>query len=345
MSEGPRGRGVPDPGADSAWGPTAHGGRRRRGLRRIVLVLGSLVLVLVLGGVAIGLWATSRIDKVAVDGLSSAPGPMHVLVVGSDSREGLTDEDLLELGTGTVDGDRTDTIFVLSVSGGRSAVLALPRDLWVTRCDGSEGRINAALQISGPGCLVQTVSDTTGLAISHMVSVNFLGFRDLVNAVGGVELCLEKPIQDAYAAVDLPAGCQTLNGQQALGYVRVRKIDNDLERIKRQQQFLGALADRVLSAGTFVNPVRLVSVSSAASDSLTSDDRLGILDLLRLARGGRGLAGGQYVATTVPVQGATINGAAVLLPIESEAAALFASFRDGTIFDQIPSQTEPAPTG
>jgi LCP family protein required for cell wall assembly len=278
------------------------------------------------------MYVSAQIDRSPVAGLQGAgTGPMNVLVIGSDSREGLTPEQQAELGTGFVEGDRPDTLFVMSVRGGRAALLAFPRDLWVTRCDGSSGRINSAIAVGGHDCLVQTVGQLSGLPIHRYMIVNFLGFRDIVDAVGGVEMCLDAPIQDASAAIDLPAGCQRLNGAQALGYVRVRKIDDDLERIKRQQQFLQALAGEMASPSTLANPVRLLSTSGKVGAALTADEDLGMLDLARIGLGLRGLATGGAATYTVPVTPANVGGAAVLQPVESEAQALFARFRDGSV--------------
>jgi LCP family protein required for cell wall assembly len=293
-----------------------------------------LVALLLLGlfGVAVAAYASSQIDRMPVGGLRPADaGPLHVLVVGSDSREGLTPEQQAELGTGFVGGDRPDTIFVMSVQGGRAALLAFPRDLWVTRCDGSNGRINGAVAVGGHDCLVETVSSLSGLPIHNYLVVNFLGFRDIVDAVGGVELCLDAPIRDASAAIDLPAGCQRLNGVQALGFVRVRKIDNDLERIRRQQQFLQALAGEVASPATLLNPVRLLTTAGSTGAALTADEGLGMLGLGRIGLGLRGMASGAAATYTVPVTPANIGGAAVLQPVTGEAEALFARFRDGSV--------------
>lgn len=318
-------------GPSQSWGPTVTGGRRRRGRRlAVVLVLVVLLLPLVYGG-AVALVGTNNIARAPVEGLSQGSGPMHVLVVGSDSREGLSEEERIQLTTGSAEGERTDTIFVLSVDGGDVGLLAFPRDLFVERCDGSTGRINAAMQHGGAGCLVRTVSSLSGLPISHFLSVDFLGFRDIVDAVGGVELCLEQPIQDASAGIDLPAGCQVLDGVDALGYVRVRKIDNDLERIKRQQRFLRALAERVAAPATLLNPARTFSTASEIGSALTADESLGVIDLLRLARGLRTLAGGGAVSETVPAVPASRGGAAVLVPTD-EATALFARWRNGSAF-------------
>lgn len=302
----------------------------------------ALLLLLLLVPVALfvlaGMTGLSRMTRVDVAGLSSG-GPTHFLVVGSDSREGLTREEQNDLSVGRAGGNRTDTIFVLTVGGGRAAMLAYPRDLLVTRCDGTEGRINAAVAIDGPSCLVETVERTSGIGIDHYVEINFGGFRDLVDAVGGVELCLPDPISDEDAGIDLPAGCQTLDGKQALGYVRVRKIDNDLFRIERQQQFMRALAGEIATPATFVNPWRLFDVAGSAGASLTTDSDFGLLDGVALARGLRAMQTGKVVTDTIPTTNATVGGAAVLRATD-EAAAVQAAHADGSILDQ----ARPGPT-
>lgn len=331
------------PQEDERWEQTVTGGRGgRRWGRRILVAFLVVVLLIVALGVAAALNATANMERVEVASLASGSSPMQVLVVGSDSREGLTEEQRQELTTGSVGGERTDTIFLMTVSGGKVAMLAFPRDLFVTRCDGSQGRINAAMQIGGPSCLVETVRDLSGIPITHFMQVNFLGFRDIVDAVGGVELCLDEPIKDDFAGVDLPAGCQTLSGRQALGYVRVRKIDSDLERIKRQQRFLKSLAQEIVSPSTVLNPPRLYQVSGAVGEALTADQSLGPIDLGRMGLGARGLATGASITETVPTTGASVGGAAVLRPIEDEAATLFQAFRDGSILDRATGGPSPS---
>jgi LCP family protein required for cell wall assembly len=331
-----------DPAADG-WGPTVRGGRRRR-RGRVVLVLVLVLLLLPLGyGGALGLRLKAAMTETEVTALTRhSGGPMNFLVIGSDSREELTEQERIELGTGYVEGERTDSIFLLSVKGSRAGILAFPRDLYVQRCDGTSGRINAALNLGGADCLIDTIESFSGLPVHHFLAVSFGGFRDIVDAVGGVDICVDKPMVDPFAGLNLDAGCQTLSGAQALGYVRTRKLDSDLERIKRQQQFLGALADKLVTPATVINPGRAFETVGAVGGALTADDGMSYFDLLRLANGGRGLAGGHAVTATVPATGANVGGAAVLRPDEAAAAALFASFRDGSILDQASAGVTPA---
>lgn len=331
---------------DEGWGPTVGGGRRRRRPMRWVLrlVLGALV-VLVVALVAFVLWANAQIPRQEVGGLAArGGGPINVLLVGSDSREDLSDDERRELSTGSAEGERTDTIILLSVDGGDVALLSFPRDLWVTRCDGSVGRINAATRVGGPGCLATTVSSLSGIDIHHYATVTFGGFRDLVDAVGGVELCLEAPIADRDAGIDLPAGCQVLDGADALGFVRVRKIDDDFGRMGRQQEFLRAFAREVAQPSTVLDPRRLVRVTAEAGDTVVLDDGLGPFTLARLAWGARGLAAGGAATYTVPADPRTTSGGAAVLDVRtSEAEPLFAGFRDGSVLAEASATDGPDP--
>jgi len=314
----------------SDWGPVVSGSARRRG-RRLTAVL---VLVLVLVLIAPSVLAL-RLPRQEVEGLASAGRPFHVLITGSDSREGLSAQERIELSTGSAGGERTDTILVMSIVGTRAGLLAFPRDLMVERCDGSVGRINGAVAIGGPSCLVETVSRVSGLPIRHHLSITFGGFRDVVDAVGGVELCLDRPIRDRSAGIDLPAGCQVLDGADALGFVRVRKIDNDLMRIQRQQQFLRALAQELLSPTLLVRPWRLIRVADGMAGAVEVDQEVGGVALWRLAFGLQSLARGRAVMATVPSDpGRTSAGASVLRIRSAEAEQLFSTFRDGSVLSR-----------
>jgi len=318
--------------------------RRRSVAARVGTTLLVILAVLALYGFGALFWASSRITREPVAGLERG-AVYHVLVTGSDSRENLSREERNELTTGGDAGAvRTDTIFVLSVQGSKAAMLAFPRDLFVPRCDGSQGRINAATGIGGQECLVQTVSDLSGLPIRHSIQIDFLGFRDVVDAVDGVEICLDEPIpaDDKAGIDDLPAGCQTLQGPDALGFVRTRQVGDDFGRIQRQQQFLGALAKEVAQPSTVLNPLRFYSAAGAMGGALTADEGLSSFDLLRLGLGARGVANGQIVAETVPATPITVAGAAVL-DVNPEAQGIFEQFRTGAIFDQVSSGDTVAP--
>jgi LCP family protein required for cell wall assembly len=341
-------------GTDTDYGPSLRGGtpRRRRGRggsaeaerprrgrrprrtgRNVLLTILVLVVLLAAIPVALLVTASSRMEKVPVDGLASGGAPLNVLLVGSDSREGMTREEQLELSTGSQGGNLADTIILASMQGNRAALLTFPRDLFVTRCDGTQGRINAAVSIGGPECLVDTVANLSGIPVHHYMEIRFLGFRDVVDALGGVEMCLDDPIRDAAAGIDLPAGCQNLDGGDALGYVRVRAIDDDFGRIARQQEFLQAVARETAQPSTLLNLPRMFRVAAEGGESLRASESVGPFSLGRIAWGLRGLADGA-ATYTVPGAHARIGGAAVLEPIMSEAEPLFEGFRTGAVLDE-----------
>lgn len=323
-----RGRGsrVPRPRLPRRRVGSRAGGRRRTVPKMLVILL---VTVLAFGA-ALAVLASVRLDRTRVEGLQTA-GLLrtNVLVAGSDSREGFSDEELGEIGTNRVGGTRADSLFVLSTRGTNAAVLALPRDLYVTRCDGQRARINSAAgdQVGGPSCLVQTVANLTGLRISHYLEMDLAGFVDVVDAVGGVDMTLEEPLVDRKAGANLPAGRQHLNGEQALSLVRSRQVGGDLGRIERQQEFMTALSRRMVSPTTLLNPVRLVRATNSGAAALTANWRFGPLTLARL---GLAVGGGDMPTYTVPANPQTIGGAAVLVPEEAPARELFQSFADGS---------------
>jgi LCP family protein required for cell wall assembly len=335
--------------SDEEWGPTQEGGGGASarlsgpGLgRRILVVLLALLVLAMTFGLGTAFYASAQIERVPVDGLRPQfLSPVNFLVVGDDDREHLTPEQQQQLTTGREGGGTPDSIMLVSVGWTSTAVLSFPRDLVVTRCDGSAGRINGAYRIGGPDCLVETITDLTGIGIGNYIEINFLGFVDIVDAIGGVELCLDDPIADRDAGIDLPAGCQVLDGPDALGFVRVRKIDDDLGRIGRQQEFMRALATEIAHPSTLFNPPRLVRTAGEIGEALTADSGLGMIDLTRLAMGFQRMAAGASATFTVPnirrPDGAT-------LAVDQEVAApLFASFRDGSILREVRGGTlEPA---
>ncbi len=312
--------------------PQVERGSRRRGWVRL-LRNGILLLLAVL--IAMPIVGMLVLRREPIDG--SAAGspfvtPMHVLITGSDSRADLSPEERTALTTGSAGGDRADTIMLLTIAGGRAGLLSFPRDLSVERCDGSVGRINGAISIGGTSCLVDTVRRLSDIPVHHTVVVTFGGFRDVVDAVGGVELCLERAIRDRSAGIDLPEGCQVLDGQDALGFVRVRKIDSDFARIVRQQQFLRALAREMTDPTLLVRPWRLIPVVLGTARAVTVDDGMGPIELARLALALRALGSEDIFSAAVPADRFTsASGAALLRMRSAEAEQLFAGFRDGSL--------------
>ncbi|GAB2872677.1 LCP family protein [Streptomyces deserti] len=262
----------------------------------------------------------------------------NILLIGSDSRSG--DENRrYGRDSGT---ERSDTTILLHLSGGRRSATAvsIPRDLMVDvpgcrRPDGSRSEptfamFNYAFQVGGSACTIRTVEKLTGIRIDHHVVVDFHGFKEMVDAVDGVQVCLKEPVDDKAAKLKLPAGRVTLNGEQALGYVRARKSlgnGSDTDRMERQQRFLGALVNKVQSDGVLLNPVKLYPVLDAATSSLTTDPALASLrGLYELVRGLRDIPTERVQFLTVPRESYVYNANRDQL-VEPEAEKLFERLR------------------
>lgn len=301
--------------------------------RRLVVALATLVIMALL----LPFLLLGQLTREPVEALTPYAGaPLNLLIIGSDSRDMLTREEQRELSTGRAEnypGQRADTIILLSMSGSDTAMLAFPRDLYVTRCDDTVGRINAAYNIGGTSCLVDTVTRVSGLPVHHTLAMTFAGVRNVVDAIGGVEVCIEEAINDRDSGLNVAAGCQRLDGAQALGYVRVRKIDDDFQRIRRQQQFIAAVAHEVGSPRVFLNPLALFRLTQAAGDVATLDDTFGVRRAPRLARGIMQLARGNRPVYTVPATPDRTSQGAWILRLGDEADALFAAFANGDVFE------------
>ncbi|HVM18724.1 MAG TPA: LCP family protein [Egibacteraceae bacterium] len=335
---------------------------RRRALIRLTAVFCVSVLVGATAALGAVHWGFAKVDRSAVTGLvggsaqaaevrETGPRLLNVLLVGNDSREGLTRAERREFGTGQAEGNRTDTLMLLQLEldgDGRGAVLSFPRDLLVTRCDGSRGRINAAYGIGierngdGPSCVVKTVADLTGVSIHHYVEVSFAGFLKVVDTLGGVGLYLDEPLYDEKAHLDLPAGCVRLRGPDALGFVRARHLDNDFGRIARQQRFIKETLREATDVGVLANPAKLLRIVDAAASSVHTDDKLGLEQMHQIALGMRRLTAQGLEVHTVPSD-ATLSGSSWYVEQHPEQARrLYAAFRDGSVLTDNPEPTEPA---
>ncbi|MBT2419726.1 LCP family protein [Streptomyces sp. ISL-22] len=262
----------------------------------------------------------------------------NILLIGSDSRAGDGNR-RYGRDSGT---ERSDTAILLHLSAGRRSATAvsIPRDLMVDvpgcrRPDGSRSEpmfamFNLAFQVGGSACTVRTVERLTNVRVDHHMVVDFHGFKEMVDALDGVEICLKKPINDKAAKLRLPAGKVTLNGEQALGYVRARKSlgdGSDTDRIDRQQRFLAALVHKVQSNDVLLNPVRLYPVLDAATSSLTTDPALASLrGLYELVRGVRDIPTERVQFLTVPRESYIYNANRDQL-VEPEAERLFERLR------------------
>lgn len=332
--------------------PTAAGaakakpaGPLRRRERVLLVVAGYLTAALSLGAAgAIGLlkFTESQLNRVEVSALSKEfDGPINVVLLGSDTREGLSEEEQLRKGgPEQVSGVRSDTIILINFDPrrNRAVMVHFPRDLRVEIPGHGEDKINAALNYGGPDLVVQTLGRFTGLPIHHYLEVNFNGFRSLVDAIGGVNMCVDRPLVDPLAELNIPrAGCYTFDGDTALAFVRARNVEGDLipdfNRIARQQQFIRALLNEFLRPGALV---RLPSLLSLAARNLTTDTELAATDLLFLAAKLRGLAEADPTGASnvdlrvVPGLPQTIDEISYVIAIQPEADRLFRALRNGT---------------
>lgn len=273
------------------------------------------------------------------DALSDYPGRIPAtagtnwLIVGSDSRAGLTSQDEARLTTGdeaAAGGSRTDTIMLMHIpalfDGGPPTLVSLPRDSSVPLAGHGRVKLNATFAFGGPALLVQTVENVTGVHIDHYAEIGFAGFADLVDDVGGVQMCPTQPINDPLAGLNIPAGCQVLDGPKALGYVRTRHSPRgDLDRVVRQREFLGALIARAASPAVLLNPFRSVPLVADAPGTITVDNGDHVWDLARLGWAMRSLANGDAVTTTVPFAGfgPVSDGSSGVLWDKQAAAQLF----------------------
>ncbi|GAA3241451.1 LCP family protein [Actinocorallia longicatena] len=275
---------------------------RRKWFWRIPLLL---VLVLLVAFVAGYFTLNGRLQhEKALAGYSGRIGDTpgtNWLIVGSDSRKGLSKADKKRLRTGSAEGKRTDSIMLLHYGDGGTTLLSIPRDSYVAIPGHGNDKINAAYAFGGSPLLVQTVEKATGIHIDHYAEIGFNGFVGVVDAVGGVKLCVKSPVKDPKAGIDLKAGCQNLKGTDALGYVRTRKFaQGDLERVKHQREFFSALISKASSPGTLLNPFRSIPLAYNASGNFTVDDGDDLYDLSRMMLAMRGVSGGEGKTLSVP---------------------------------------------
>jgi LCP family protein required for cell wall assembly len=286
-------------------------------------LVAALLSVSVLGGTGYA-WASYQHFTSGLTTVNAIPGApkggdkdgaaQNILLVGDDHRPAnASAAELAQLSTGQDGGStNTDTMMVLHLPSGSGAptVISLPRDSWVDIPGFGKGKLNSAFadgsahggDAAGMRLLISTVQNLTGLSIDHFVRVSLLGFYDIANVLGPIQVCLNQPAKDSYSGVDLPAGVSTLNAKQALSFVRQRHglLRGDLDREVRQQYFLSTELHKVLSAGTLLNPVKTQQLLSAVSSSIETDTGL---DLLAEAGRFSSLSADKVTYTTLPVTG------------------------------------------
>ncbi len=339
----------PAPGQGRPARPTAQerllgriaASRRARRRRLVLTACGTMsALVLLLSGGAWGLssYVNSAVGRVDAGVSGGSGGPLNVLVAGVDERSGLTAHQQAELHVGHVPSSNSDTMMLVHLSADRSrvTVVSLPRDSWVDLPGHGMNKINAAFGLGGPRLMVATVEHATGLTINDFIEVNFLGFIKVIDALGGVNVCLPYAVNDSYTGLRLSAGMHHVDGVTALKYARDRHSFalSDLARIQNQQSLLSTLLSEAISSGTLADPLRLSRFLQAVLSAVKVNQGL---DLTALADQVRGISASNVRFLTVPLASTsylTSTGQSAVLWDAAAARQLFGELRA----DQAPGQ-------
>jgi LCP family protein required for cell wall assembly len=313
----------PSPRPEPGWGPPPGrspagprpGGRRRRFWgqpgrrgRRIALILCTVVVIII---VAVGgsyIWLDGKLNRdVTLPASAVTSSGTNWLITGSDTRSGLSRTEKAQLHVGSDTDTNSDSLMLLHTGGPTPVLISIPRDSYVEIPGHGMNKINAALGIGGPSLLVQTVENATGLNINHYMGIGFEGLVDVTNKVGGVNICLKQAVQDTDSGVNLKAGCQTLNGTEALEFVRDRHsfATGDLQRVQDQRAFLKALLSKATSPSVFLNPFKALPFGSSAAGSMSVDQGTHLYDLIKAGLALRGPETG-----TVPIANADLQTSA-----------------------------------
>jgi LCP family protein required for cell wall assembly len=324
------GRGGLGTGRPRFWGqPGRHG-------RRIALIAGAVVAILVLAAVTSYFYLDSRLNRsVALPASTAQSAGQNWLITGSDSRQGLSQQQIDNLHVGDDFGtDNSDSIMLLHTGAGRPVLVSIPRDSYVPIPGHGTNKINAALGFGGPALLIQTVENVTGLNINHYMGIGFGGLVSVVNTVGGVNMCLPTALHDYDSGANLPAGCHTLDGAQALAFVRDRHsfADEDLQREQDQRAFLKALLAKATSPGVYLNPFTALPFGSTAASAMSVDRGTHLYNLVSVAMALRNPQTG-----TVPIANAsfpTTNAGDAVLWNQTQALQLFNALKNN---QQVPA--------
>ena len=329
----------PDPGAARQRLTRQIGASRKARRQRLVLVVvGTMsVITLLVSGSAWVLtsYVSSSLGRVNA-GTSGTPssGPVNILVAGVDTRDGLTHRQEVELHVGNAISSNSDTLMLVHIPANHQSiqVVSLPRDSWVAIPGHGMSKINAAYGLGGPQLMVRTVEQATGLMINDYIEVDFLGFVKVINALGGVNICVPFAVDDSDSGLHLSEGPHHVDGVTALEFARDRHsfATSDLARITDQQQLLSSLFAEATETGVLANPVRLQQFLSSVTAAVKVDKGF---DLIRLADELRGMRPANVTFTTVPISSAnytTPTGESAVLWNASAAAALFTSLKKDT---------------
>ena len=319
----------------------ASNGRKyvRWGFKGLAVIVGAILAVA--GISAFDLYSTLNRDNIVLANVGDIDlnGPINILLVGSDTRDGQGEE------FGDVDSELADVIMLLHISENRkdAVVVSFPRDLLVSipECPNPDGgtfaaktrqQINSSIGYGGVACTHLTVQEFTGLKIPFVAMIDFKGVIEMSNAVGGVEVEIDKAISDAYSNFYIEAGTHNLKGAEALGFLRTRHgigDGSDLARISNQQLFLMSLFNKIKEDGTLNNPLRLYSLSSAAARNMKlSESMTDIGTMVTLAGALREVDSSKMVFTQVPTRVLSGSEEGRLESMSEEAKALFGLIRD-----------------
>lgn len=287
-----------------------------------------ILVVLLAWPVGLLFYANASLNHVAAGTSSSRGEGTTYLFAGSDSRDGWNPEDPTE-------GERSDsTILVHKAKNGQAVMVSLPRDLYVSIPGVGMNKLNAAFSIGGPPLLVETVEQITGLTVNHYVEIGMGGVSEVVDALGGVELCWDDNVSDVLSGMEWQAGCHKTEGEQALAFARMRYSDpnGDLGRAQRQRQLMGAVVKKTLSPTFWLNPFREVAVAKAGGSALTVGERTNMWNVATLLLTMRKATGGDMTGIPpVSSYGEMTEVGSVVLLDETLAPIFFQKLRNGEL--------------
>ncbi len=321
-------------------------------------------MVALLAGAAVagyGWWNYNQVERTELDLAASVPDePQNFLVIGSDSREDLSADDpnaAVFLGDGAPPGRRSDSMAIVRVDPGqdRISMLSIPRDLWVPIApSGEEERINSAFAVSTQS-LVDTIQTNLGIPINHYVEVDFSGFQDLVNTIGGVPVYFDRPVRDRNSGLSIDgAGCHVLDGYQGLAFARSRHLEwndgeewvddpsHDIGRMRRQQELTRAAMAKLRSLG-LSSVTKVTGLVDAAVENVTIDDQLGVRDLLGLVSHFADFDPGRMQTYSLPVVPHTTSGGAAVELLDAPAAQPMLDVFRGVVTPAVTTTTIPPP--
>ncbi len=305
--------------------------KRRRSRRWIISILVVLLGAVVGWPLFLLQYGNLKMDHLsALSGAENTPGTTY-LIVGSDKRQAEAINDGTE-------GERADTLMLLQVpESGAPALVSLPRDSWVDIPGYGEDKINASYAIGGPELLVQTVENLSGMTVDHYLEISMFGVQDLVDAVGGINLCLDYDVvHDDFSGLEWQAGCHDVNGNTALAFSRMRYSDpqGDIGRTLRQRQVVTKLIGKAASPSTLINPVRQYTLVGKAASNLTGDESTSLLDIAKAGLGLRSVMGEGGLMGTPPISTIeywTESGQVAVLLDPNLVDDFFARMRDGQL--------------